>query len=125
MSLRDVVDGVVGIGTTDPLTARRAMLDKLRHARQAFADDRSDGPGGRWITTDDSGRICFAPTRPDGQQLVIGGQSVTFWQADELARVLDAFESAIASGELDAQLTGSTPAGHSLPLERLAAGGSV
>ena len=51
--------------------------------------------------------------------MVIGGQSVTIWQVEELPAVLDAFEAAITSGELDPQLTGSTPAGHSLALERL------
>jgi len=44
---------------------------------------------------------------------------VTFWKVEELSAVLDAFEAAINAGELDPQLTGSTPAGHSLPLERL------
>ena len=118
MSLKDVVEQVIGTETTDPETARAAMLDKLRERRRAY-DERRDQPAGGWITAAEAGRIAFAPTRPDGQQLVIGGQTVTFWQADEFAGVLDAFEAAVAAGEMDPQLTGNTPAGHSLPLERL------
>ncbi|MCC2980976.1 hypothetical protein [Sphingomonas sp. IC4-52] len=97
------------------------MLSKLRHAREAYQENREGGdhPGGNWITPGENGKIAFAPTRPDGQQLVIGGQSVTFWEADTLGPMLDAFEAAINAGELDPQLTGPTPAGHSLPLERL------
>ena len=117
MSLKDVVAGVMG--ATDPQTARRSMLDKLHAERRAFAEGRNDQPGGRWITADEQGRVAFAPTRPDGQQLVIGGQAVTFWSLNELDAVLDAFEAAIVAGELDPQLTGVTPAGHAFPLERL------
>jgi hypothetical protein len=129
MSLKDLVDGAAGaVGsvtgvTTDPVdpTAERsALLDKLRQARTAFDMNQSTHAGGQWLARDDAGRVAFTPTRPDGQQLVIGGQSVTFWQVEELPAVLDAFEAAINAGELDPQLTGSTPAGHSLPLERLA-----
>jgi hypothetical protein len=119
MSLKDVVEGVVGATTTDPQAARGAMLDKLHHARQAYAGGGHDQLGGGWITAGEADRIAFAPTRPDGQQVVIGGQAVTFWQASELPAVLDAFEAAINAGELDPQLMGSTPAGHSLPLARL------
>jgi hypothetical protein len=119
MSLMDVVEGALGTASSGPEPARRAMLDKLDEARRAFEEDRSDAPGGRWITKAEEGRVAFAPTRPDGQQLVIGGQAVTFWQASELSGVLDAFERAVEAGELDPQLTGDTPAGHSLPLERL------
>lgn len=120
MSLKDVVEGVVGTTTTSPEAARSAMLKKLQLARQAFEEQRPDQPGGRWITVDEAGRASFAPTRPDGQQLVIGGQSVTFWERSEVPAVLDALEAAITAGELDPQLIGTTPAGHSLPLERIA-----
>ena len=99
------------------------MIDKLRHARHAFAADRHDGPCGRWLTTDGPDRVAFSPTRPDGQQLVIGGTSVTFWHREELPAMLDAFEAAIAAGELVGQLTASTPAGHSLARERIAPAG--
>ena len=117
MSLKDVVEDAIGAALPDPQAERDAMLDKVRRERRDF-DEHPNRPGG-WITTAEAGRVAFAPTRPDGQQMVIGGQSVTFWQQDEIAGVLDAFEAAIARGELDPQLTGSTPAGHSLPLERL------
>jgi hypothetical protein len=129
MSLKDLVDGAAGaVGsvagvTTDPVdpTAERsALLDKLRQARTAFDMNQSTQAGGQWLAAGDAGRVAFTPTRPDGQPMVIGGQSVTFWQVEELPAVLDAFEAAIHAGELDPQLTGSTPAGHSLPLERLA-----
>jgi hypothetical protein len=129
MSLKDLVDGAAGVvgsvaGVTtdpvDPTAERSALLDKLRQARTAFDMNQSTQAGGQWLAADDAGRVAFTPTRPDGQQLVIGGQSVTFWQIEELPAVLDAFEAAINAGELDPQLTGSTPAGHSLPLERLA-----
>ena len=120
MSLKNVVNDMVGGGTTDAASARTAMIDKLRHARDAFEADRHDGPGGRWITADGPDRVAFSPTRPDGQQLVIDGQSVTFWHPDELPHVLNAFEAAIAAGELDPQLTGDTPAGHSLARDRIA-----
>ncbi|WP_230781672.1 hypothetical protein [Sphingomonas sp. Leaf37] len=96
------------------------MLDKLHQARTAFDMNQSTQAGGQWLAADDAGRVAFTPTRPDGQQMVIGGQAVTFWQVGELPAMLDAFEAAINAGELDPQLTGSTPAGHSLPLERLA-----
>jgi hypothetical protein len=119
MSLKGVIEEVAAAATTDPAAERRAMLDKLQQARQAYDEQRHDQPGGRWISDDEAGRVAFAPTRPDGQQLVIGGQAVTFWQRSELPAVLDAFAEAIAAGELDPQLTGSTPAGHSLPRERL------
>jgi hypothetical protein len=128
MSLKDIVDGAAStIGSaaaaaTDPVnpnTERSAMLDKLHQARTAYDLDQSPQAGGQWLARDDAGRVAFTPTRPDGQPMVIGGQSVTIWQVEELPAVLDAFEAAIKSGELDPQLTGSTPAGHSLPLERL------
>ena len=117
MSLRDVVEQAIGPVGTDPDAARGAMIDKICRARDDF-HRHPDQPGG-WLTTAEAGRVAFAPTRPDGQQLVIGGQSVTFWQVGEIGGVLDAFEAAVAAGELDPQLTGETPAGHSLPLERL------
>jgi hypothetical protein len=123
MSLKDLVEGAVGAVGVEPVNPdaeRAAMLDKLRHARTAFDMNQSTQAGGQWLARDDAGRVAFTPTRPDGQPMVIGGQSVTIWGVDELAAVLDAFEAAIKSGELDPQLTGSTPAGHSLPLERLA-----
>jgi hypothetical protein len=119
MSLKDVILDTVGVAPSDPTWERAAMIDKLRSARQAFDEQHPDQPGGRWITRDGDDRVAFAPTRPDGQQLVIGGQAVSFWHPDELPAVLDAFEAAIVSGELDPQLTGSTPAGHSLPLARI------
>ncbi|WP_267394990.1 MULTISPECIES: hypothetical protein [unclassified Sphingomonas] len=129
MSLKDLVEGAanavgsvaaVAADPVDPNAERLALLDKLRQARTAFDMSQSTQPGGEWLAADDAGRVAFTPTRPDGQPMVIGGQSVTFWQVGELPAVLDAFEAAINAGELDPQLTGSTPAGHSLPLERLA-----
>ncbi|MCU6453924.1 hypothetical protein LPN01_07525 [Sphingomonas sp. A2-49] len=129
MSLKDLVDGAAGaIGSAasgaatpvEPNAERSALLDKLRAARAAFEGDRPTEAGGQWLAADDTGYVAFTPTRPDGQQMVIGGQAVTFWQAEDLPAMLDAFEAAISAGELDPQLTGSTPAGHSLPLERLA-----
>ena len=129
MSLKDLIDGAasavgsVATVAADPVDAnaeRSALLDKLRQARTAFDMKQSTQAGGQWLATDGAGRVAFTPTRPDGQPMVIGGQSVTFWQVEDLPAVLDAFEAAINSGELDPQLTGSTPAGHSLPLERLA-----
>lgn len=125
MSLKDVMGKVVGEVSADPTSARQAMLDKLQHARAAFEQGQPDQPGGRWISRDQAGRIAFAPTRPDGQQLVIGGQAVTFWNEEELPATLDRFAGVIAAGELDPQLTGPTPAGHSLPLERLAPAGGA
>jgi hypothetical protein len=128
MSLKDVVDGAasavgsVAAVAADPVdsnTERSALLDKLRQARTAFDMNQSTQAGGQWLAADDAGRVAFTPTRPDGQQMVIGGQAVTFWQVGELPAMLDAFEAAINAGELDPQLTGSTPAGHSLPLDRL------
>jgi len=126
VSLTDAIKEAVG-ATQDPVPARLAMLGKLRQARETYREDReaSDHPGGHWITADENGRIAFAPTRPDGQPLVIGGQSVTFWEAATLGPMLDAFEAAINAGELDPQLTGPTPAGHSLPLERLVPASSL
>lgn len=126
MSLKDLVEGAagaagaIGVEPVNPEAERSAMLDNLRQARTAFDMNQSTNAGGQWLARDDAGRVAFTPTRPDGQQLVIGGQSVTIWQVEELPAVLDAFEAAIRSGELDPQLTGSTPAGHSLSLERLA-----
>ncbi|GAA0661278.1 hypothetical protein FHT00_002712 [Sphingomonas insulae] len=129
MSLKDVVDGAasavgsVAAVAADPInsnTERSALLDKLRQARTAFDRNQSTQTGGQWLAADDAGRVAFTPTRPDGQQMVIGGQAVTFWQVGEIPAMLDAFEAAINAGELDPQLTGSTPAGHSLSLERLA-----
>ena len=129
MSLKDIVEGAAGaVGSVaanaadpaDPTTERSAMIDKLRHARSAFDMRQSTQAGGRWLAQDDAGLVAFTPTRPDGQPMVIDGKSVTFWQIEDLPMMLDAFEAAINAGELDPQLIGSTPAGHSLPLERLA-----
>lgn len=123
MSLKDLVESAVsavGVEPVNPEAERSAMLDKLSQARTAFDMDQSTQAGGQWLARDDAGRVAFTPTRPDGQPMVIGGQAVTIWQVEELPAVLDAFEAAIRSGELDPQLIGSTPAGHSLPLERLA-----
>ncbi|RZL29386.1 MAG: hypothetical protein EOP64_01230 [Sphingomonas sp.] len=128
MSLKDLIDGAasaagsvaaVAADPVDPHAERSALLDKLRQARTAFDKNQSTQAGGQWLAADDAGRVAFTPTRPDGQPMVIGGQAVTFWKVEELPAMLDAFEAAINAGELDPQLTGSTPAGHSLPLERL------
>jgi hypothetical protein len=118
MSLTNTLKEAAGIAP-DPVKERALMLSKTAHARQAYAEKRDDLPGAGWIAEDENGRVAFSPTRPDGQQLVIGGQSVTFWEAGDVLSMLDAFEAAVHAGELDPQLTGSTPAGHSLPLERL------
>ena len=129
MSLKDLVDGAasaVGSVATnasdpvDPTTERSALVEKLRQARTAFDVDQSTQAGGQWLAADDAGLVAFTPTRPDGQPMVIDGKSVTFWQVEDLPAMLDAFEAAVNAGELDPQLIGSTPAGHSLPLERLA-----
>jgi hypothetical protein len=128
MSLKDLVDGAasaagsvaaLGADPADSAAERSALLDKVRQARTAFDMKQSTQTGGQWLAADDAGRVAFTPTRPDGQPMVIGGQAVTFWKIEELPAMLDAFEAAINAGELDPQLTGSTPAGHSLPLERL------
>lgn len=129
MSLKDLVDGAAGtVGSVaanagdpaDPSAERAAMIDKLRQARTAFDMKQSSQASGQWLSADDAGLVAFTPTRPDGQPMVIDGKSVTFWQVEDLPVMLDAFEAAINAGELDPQLIGSTPAGHSLPLERLA-----
>jgi hypothetical protein len=129
MSLKDAVEGAtsavgsitaVAADPVDPNAERSALIDKLRQARTAFDLNQSTQAGGQWLAADDAGRVAFTPSRPDGQPMVIGGQAVTFWKVEELPAVLNAFEEAINAGELDPQLTGSTPAGHSLPLERLA-----
>ena len=119
MSLKDVVNTMVGAVTIDPEAARSAMLDKLRQARTAFDMKQSSQAGGQWLAEDDNGRVAFSPTRPDGQPLVINGQSVTFWQRDQVPAFLQAFEDAITRGDLDPQLTGPTPAGHSLALDQI------
>jgi hypothetical protein len=119
MSLGDVVGNVLGTVTPDPETARRPMLDKIAAVRREFADGGAEGVRSGWVSADPQGRVAFGPTRPDGQQMVIGGQSVTFWSTDEFPAVLEAFERAVAAGELDGQLLGGTPAGSSLPLDRL------
>lgn len=118
MSITDTLKEASGVAP-DPAKERALMLSKLSHARQAYAEKRGNLPGAGWFAEDESGRVAFSPTRPDGQQLVIGGQSVTFWHAGDVPAMLDAFEAAVNAGELDPQLTGSTPAGHSLPLDRL------
>lgn len=129
MSLKEIVEGAASaVGSVagnvadpgNPASERSAMIDKLRHARTAFDMDQSTQAGGQWLAQDNAGLVAFTPTRPDGQPMVIDGKSVTFWQAEDLPVMLDAFEAAINAGELDPQLIGSTPAGHSLPLERLA-----
>ena len=129
MSLKDLVDGAAGaVGSVaevaadpvDPKTERSALIDKLRQARTAFDMKQSTQAGGQWLAADDTGLVAFTPTRPDGQPMVIDGKSVTFWQVEDLPAMLDAFEAAVNDGELDPQLVGSTPAGHSLPLDRLA-----
>ncbi|WP_085810829.1 hypothetical protein [Sphingomonas sp. TZW2008] len=118
MSLTDTIKEATGIAP-DPKKERTLMLSKLAHARRAYEEKRHDLPGAGWIAENENGRVAFSPTRPDGQQLVINGQSVTFWNADDVTRMLDAFEIAITAGELDPQLIGLTPAGHSLPLDRI------
>lgn len=120
MSLKSVVDTMVGATTIDPESARSALLEKLRQARTAFDMKQSAQAGGHWLALDDNGRVAFSPTRPDGQPLVINGQSVTFWQREQVPALLHAFEAAVTRGDLDPQLTGPTPAGHSLPLDQLA-----
>ena len=129
MSLKDLIDGAasavgsVATVAADPVDAnaeRSALLDKLRQARTAFGMKQSTQAGGQWLAAGDTGLVAFTPTRPDGQPMVIDGKSVTFWQVEDLPAMLDAFEAAVDAGELDPQLIGSTPAGHSLPLDRLA-----
>ena len=129
MSLKDLVDGAakavgsvaaVAADPVDPSAERSALIDKLRQARTAFDLNQSTQADGQWLAAEDAGLVAFTPTRPDGQAMVIDGKSVTFWQVEDLPAMLDAFEAAVDAGELDPQLIGSTPAGHSLPLERLA-----
>ena len=129
MSLKDFVDGAasavgsvaaVAADPVDPNAERSALIDKLRQARSAFDMNQSTQAGGQWLAADDAGLVAFTPTRPDGQPMVIDGKSVTFWQVEDLPAMLDAFEAAVNAGELDPQLIGSTPAGHSLALARLA-----
>lgn len=102
----------------DPEAARRPMLDRLAKNRAAF-NDPSQKVRGKWFTIGNNQMVSFTPTRPDGQPIVIDGQSVTFWKADEFPLILDAFEAAIIAGELDSQLEGNTPAGASLPAREL------
>jgi len=104
----------------DPDALRQAMLDRLVKNRDAF-NDPSKRVRGRWYEIGHSQVVAFSPTRPDGQPIVIDGQSVTFWKADEFPGILDAFEAAIVAGEIDDQLEGSTPAGASLPARELKA----
>ena len=118
MSLKDVVEKAVGIEAADPEQARRDMLHRLDRTRQAFMDQQESALGSGWITRAEAGRVAFTPTRPDGQPLVIGGQSVNFWEESDVPAVLDAFARAISSGELDPQLVGSTPAGQAFPTMR-------
>lgn len=118
MSLKDVITSVTG-EPADPEAARRPVLDEIARNREAFAHRRGDAPADAWFSTGEPGMIGFAPRRPDGQPIVVGGQSITFWDEGEFPRVLDAFEAALRDGELDGELTGATPAGSSLPLERL------
>ena len=129
MSLKDLVDGAasavgsvaaVAADLVDPNAERSALIDKLRQARTAFDMNQSTQAGGQWLAADDAGLVAFTPTRPDGQPMVVDGKSVTFWQVEDLPAMLDAFEAAVNAGELDPQLIGSTPAGHSLALARLA-----
>ncbi len=129
MSLKNIVEGAASaVGSVaataanpaDSTSEQSAMIDKLRHDRTAFDTDQSTQAGGQWLAQDEAGLVAFTPTRPNGQPMVIDGNSVTFWQAEDLPVMLDAFEAAINAGALDPQLIGSTPAGHSLPLERLA-----
>jgi hypothetical protein len=51
MSLKDVVESVITTGETDPVSARSAMIDKLRQARTAFAMKQSEQAGGHWLAT--------------------------------------------------------------------------
>ena len=116
MNFKDVVETVTGY--RDPQIARQAMLEKVQHTREAFQNPENAHADDSWIKRD-AGHVAFGPTRPDGQQLVIGGQATSFWNEREFLAVLDAFEDAIRSGEMDNQLLGETPAGASLPRERL------
>jgi hypothetical protein len=104
----------------DPDAARRPMLERLAKNREAFLDP-SKRVRGRWFEIGNNSMVAFSPQRPDGQPIVIDGQSVTFWKADEFPGVLDSFEAAIAAGEIDAQLESNTPAGASLPARELKA----
>jgi hypothetical protein len=104
----------------DPDAARRPMLERLAKNREGF-NDPSKRVRGRWFEIGNNQVVAFSPTRPDGQPIVIDGQSVTFWKADEFPGILDAFEAAIVAGEIDDQLEGSTPAGASLPARELKA----
>ena len=102
----------------DPDANRRPVLERLAKNREAF-NDPSKKVRGRWFEIGNNQVVAFTPTRPDGQPIVIDGQSVTFWKADEFPGILDAFEAAIKAGEIDDQLEGSTPAGASLPTRQL------
>lgn len=97
---------------------RRATLERLAKNREAF-NDPSKRVRGRWFEIGNNQMVAFSPTRPDGQPIVIDGQSVTFWAAADFPGILDAFEAAINAGEIDDQLEGSTPAGASLPAREL------
>lgn len=102
----------------DPDAARRPMLERLAKNREAF-NDPSKRVRGRWFEIGNNSMVAFTPTRPDGQPIVIDGQSVTFWSASDFPSILDAFEAAIRNGEIDDQLDGATPAGASLPTRDL------
>jgi hypothetical protein len=102
----------------DPDAARRPILERLAKNREAFVDP-SKRVRGRWFDIGNNQMVAFTPIRPDGQPIVIDGQSVTFWSAADFLGILDAFEAAIRNGEIDDQLEGNTPAGASLPTRDL------
>lgn len=102
----------------DPEANRRPVLERIAKNREAFAD-RSRKVRGKWFEIGNNAMVAFTPTRPDGQPIVIDGQSVTFWSSAEFPSILDAFEAAVRAGEIDDQLEGSTPAGASLPAREL------
>lgn len=103
----------------DPEAGRRPVLERIAKNREAFADPSRKVRGGKWFEIGNNSMVAFTPTRPDGQPIVIDGQSVTFWSSADFPSILDAFEEAVRAGEIDNQLEGSTPAGASLPAREL------
>lgn len=103
----------------DPDANRQPVLERIVKNREAFADPSKKVRGGKWFEIGNNAMVAFTPTRPDGQPIVIDGQSVTFWSSEDFPSILDAFEAAVRAGEIDDQLEGSTPAGASLPAREL------
>ena len=103
----------------DPLGARKPLLKGIDAALDQFATGRTKVPNRWWVAN--NGIVAFSP-KLKGTPLVLNGVTTNHVESGDFPAFLAAFRHAVEEGELDGELqvieTGSSLAGHSVPIDK-------